>query len=156
MEEGQQARQTELMEGKPAPGTIVYVDVYADTAPNGSVEWSHQWNFRNYSPKTGRIEIPRKGKGEPATPIQFEIHDRTEPRVGLRFVDGKDAIWVSRIACPRSTASDPEITGIAPSGTELKVVDLNQDECILHYNLRFQPDPARYYYDPEIRNGGSD
>ncbi len=145
-----------IQENGPPPGTLVYVDVYADTAPGGGVEWSHKWNFRNYSKKTGSIVIPKKDRGQDGTPIRFKLHDRTEPRVGLRFVDGEDAIWVSRTTCPRSErASDPEITSIDPSETVLKVLDLNEEECTLHYNLRFEPDPSRYCYDPEIHNGGS-
>ena len=139
----------------PPPGTPVFVDVYADTAPNGGIEWSHEWRFRNHSPKRGSIDIPKKEKGQPGTPIHFKLHDRTQPKVGLRFVHCDDAIWVSRTTCPQSQASDPEITRIEPSETVLKVLDLNKDDCTLHYNLRFEPDPQRYCYDPEIRNGGS-
>ncbi len=74
----------------------------------------------------------------------------------MRFVDGDDAIWVSRTTCPQSeAASDPEITRIKPSGTVLKVLDMNETACTLHYNLRFEPDPNRYCYDPDIRNGGT-
>jgi len=140
----------------PPPGTRVFVDVYADTAPNGGVAWSHKWRFANYSERTGSIDVPEKERGKPATPIQFKLHDRTDPKVGLSFVDGKDAIWVDRTACPElKAASDPEITRIEPSETVLKVLDLNKGKCTLHYNLRFMPDPKKYYYDPEIKNGGT-
>jgi len=142
--------------GGPPPGTPVFVDIYADSGPGGGVSWSHEWRFENQSKKTGTIDIPSKDRGQPGTPIQFQVHDRTQPRAGLRFVKGDDAIWVDRSTCPESNAaSDPEITGISPAGTVLRVMDLNNDDCSLHYNLRFEPDPKRYYYDPEIRNGGT-
>ena len=139
----------------PPPGTPVFVDVYADTAPNGCIEWSHKWRYRNHSPRDGSIVIPKKEKGQPGTPIHFQLHNRTQPRIGLSFVDCDDAIWVSRTSCPQSRASDPEITRIEPSGMVLKVLDLNKEDCTLHYTLRFEPEPTRYCYDPEIRNGGS-
>lgn len=156
MGDTRQASQSEQALGGPPPGTPVFVEIYADSSPGGGVAWSHKWRFQNYSEKTGTIDIPKKDRGQPGTPIQFKVNDRTEPRIGLRFVDGDDAIWVDRTTCPQSDpARDPEITRIAPSGTVLRVLDLNDDECTLHYNLRFEPDPNRYYYDPEIRNGGT-
>ena len=152
----QAAAQGAQMRQAPPPGTPVFVDVYAKTSPSGGVEWSHEWHFQNQRPKGGAIDIPQKDKGQPGTPIKFKLHDRTEPRLGLRFVDGDDAIWVDRTTCPESgPARDPEIVLIEPSETILRVVDMNQDDCTLHYNLRFEPDPCRYYYDPEIRNGGT-
>src|SRR5688500_16904499 len=116
--------------GGPPPGTPVFVEIYADNAPGGGIRWSHDWRFQNYSERPGAIESPRKDRGQPGTPIQFKINYRTEPRIGLRFVNGNDAIWVNRDSCPETTASqDPEITRIAPSGTVLRVLDLNTVEC---------------------------
>ena len=139
----------------PPPGTRVFVDVYADTAPNGSVVWSHKWRFADQPENGGEIVVPAKDKGQPGTPIQFKLHDRTQPKVGLTFVPSDEAIWVDRVDCPNASIHDAEIANIEPSETVLKLLDLNNDECTLHYNLRFNPDPIRYCYDPTIKNGGT-
>lgn len=140
----------------PPPGTRVIVDVHADGQPS-AVSFSHEWRFEDSSTKRrGRIEIPAKKHGQEGTPIQFILHNGTQPRVELRFVDNDNAIWSSRTSCPEHDAHwDPELVDISPSGQVLNVMDLNRDECILKFNLRFVPDPRRYYYDPEIRNGGT-
>ena len=142
--------------GKPKPGTRVIVDVFAKGAP-GFVSWSHHWRFEDDSLKgNGAIDVPAKKKGEDPTPIQFNLHDQTQPKVGLKFVDDDNAIWSNRSFCPQTDPHwDPEITSIRPAGPVLHVVDLNQDDCTLHYNLRFTPDPNTNCYDPDIRNGGT-
>lgn len=142
--------------GKPKPGTRVIVDVYADGPPS-LISWSHDWRFEDNSLKGHReIDVPAKKAGEDPTPIKFNLHDRTQPKVGLKFVDDDNAIWSNRNFCPERDAHwDPEITSIRPAGLVLHVVDLNQDDCTLHYNLRFTPDPETNYYDPDIRNGGT-
>lgn len=142
--------------GGPPPGTRVIVDVYAD-GKAGAVTFRHEWRFEDNSSKgTDRIEIPAKKHGQDGTPIQFILHDQTRPKVGLRFVDDDNAIWSNRSVCPEHDAQwDPEITSIRPSGQVLNVVDLNRDECILKFNLRFNADQGEYNYDPEIRNGGT-
>lgn len=142
--------------GGPPPGTRVIVDVNAEGQP-GAVIFKHEWRFEDNSMKgNGRINIPAKEEGQDGTPIRFVLHNRTRPRVDLKFVDNDNAIWTNRTFCPEHDAHwDPEITSISPSGPVLNVVDLNRDECILNFNLRFEPDPNRYYYDPEIRNGGT-
>jgi hypothetical protein len=139
--------------GPPKPGTPVIVDVFARDA-NGSVEFSHDWRFDGGNSKGGgRIDIPAKKTGEPGTPIHFHLHDDTNM---LRFVShADDVIWVDRNGCPQSQAKDSEITNIQPSPNLLRVYDENEVKCELHYNLRFEPDPDKYYYDPEIRNGGT-
>lgn len=138
--------------GGPPPGTPVIVDVYATDGENGQVDWAHEWRFDggSYGGK-GAIDVPQKDIGEPGTPIHFHLRDRT--KIGLSFA--ADPIWVDRNICPQSRANDPEITDIKAGGHVLKVVDRNRDECVLHYALRFAPDPDRYCYDPDIRNGGS-
>jgi hypothetical protein len=136
----------------PKPGTPVIVDVYADD-PAGTVSFSHEWRFQGGPTRHGRIDIPQAKKGDPGHPIHYNFHDRT--KLGLSFVlDPANVIWVDRTTCPLTQASDPEITHIQPAPHLLKVIDENEDQCLLHYNLRFRPDPDKYYYDPEIRNGG--
>jgi len=153
----QTTRQTH---GGPPPGTRVIVDVYADDAGNGDVNWSHSWRFDdnggggNSNNGTGTIDVPEKRIGQPGTPIDFHLHDRTSVRLSF----APDPIWVDRDPrpCPvQAAVIDPEITDIVGAPRLLRVLDRNQDECVLHYNLRFNPDPVRYHYDPDIKNGGS-
>lgn len=145
----------ETQRSGPPPGTRVIVDVVAD-GKAGAVTFTHEWRFEDNSMKgTGAIDIPEKKKGQKSTPIQFILNDRTNPKVGLKFVNDDNAIWSDRTVCPEHDPRwDPEITSISPSERILNVVDLNQEKCTLHYNLRFEPDPKTYYYDPEIKNGG--
>jgi hypothetical protein len=140
--------------GHPTPGTPVFVDVYASGGP-GNVRFDHRWRFQGGRTRTGRIEVPAKAKKERGTPIKFFLRNNTRPRVPLAFVDDDDAIWVDRTACPMTQARDREIINIRPSGSVLDVDDENQDACELHYNLRFEPNPQLYFYDPDIKNGGS-
>jgi hypothetical protein len=132
------------------------VDVRARIV-RGDVEFSHDWRFENGPSKGGgKIEVPAKTDGDPGTPIHFHLDDDTG--LHLKFVpDNKDVMWVDRNGCPESQTWDQEIPigQIDPSPMLLKVYDKNQEECELHYRLRFQPDPEKYSYDPEIKNGGS-
>lgn len=137
------------------PGTPVQVTVIAEGRP-GAVIFTHEWRFQGgHHMGKGGIEIPKRFDTDPGTPIHFHLSNRTQPRVQLQFVNSDDAIWVNRRGCPESEPSfDREITCIEPSGERLSVLDRNQEDCTLYYNLRFEPDPNTYYYDPEIRNGG--
>ena len=140
--------------GGPSPGTPVRVDVTARRDSNGDFQFSHEWRFHGgNSQGGGNIEIPRKKKTEPGTTIHFHLRDDTGL---LRFASNPDdAIWVDRSGCPQQAVRDPEITDVRPSPRLLTIHDENKDECELHYNLRFEPDPDRYCYDPTIKNGGS-
>lgn len=131
------------------PGTPVIVDVFAEP------EFRHRWRFEGGSDEgDGPIKIPEKDVGQPGTPIHFHFHPGGS---GLTFLqDNENVIWCDRNSCPTAgPKSDPEITNINVSPMLLRVMDLNQDECTLHYNLRFSPDPDRNFYDPEIQNGGT-
>ena len=136
-------------------GDTVIVNVFAKD-PTGVVEFSHEWRFHGGNNKGGgKIEIPKAKKGDPGHPIHFYFFDETMPKRNLSFVlDPKNVIWVSRTGCPMECAEDSEITDIVPAKKLLKVYDNNEVECELHYNLRFEPDPDEYSYDPEIKNGG--
>lgn len=138
----------------PSPGTPVIVDVHARMGTGGAVQFSHEWRFQGGSSQgNGSIRIPRKMNHEAGTTIQFHLRDDTGM---LRFASQPDdAIWVDRNRCPQQAGTDPEIIDIRPTPNLLTIHDKNQDECELHYNLRFEPDPDRYCYDPTIRNGGS-
>lgn len=147
----QQGQEQAQQGSGPSPGTPVKVTVHALPGPGGSVLFSHDWEFQGgNSQGGGSIDIPSKKPTESGTPIHFHLRDETGM---LRFA--ADAIWVDRNSCPQQASSDPEITDIRPSPNLLTVFDENKDECELHYNLRFDPDPDRYFYDPTIKNGGS-
>jgi hypothetical protein len=137
------------------PGTPVMCHIYA----LGNGQFRHEWWFQGGSNQGNTtIDIPEKDVGQPGTPIQFHFHaDGT----GLQFETGYDSngicksIWVSQLACPTSASQDGEITIDNMSPNLLRVTDANRNECILHYNLRFTPNPDQNCYDPDIKNGGS-
>ena len=137
----------------PAPGTPVIVDVVARDV-NGTVEFSHDWRFEGgNSQGGGAIVLPGKKRGDPGTPIHFHLRDETGM---LRFTaNADDVIWVDRRGCPIGPSKDTEITNVTSTPNLLRVYDRNTEKCDLHYNLRFDPDPDKYFYDPDIRNGGT-
>ena len=143
----------------PRAGTPAIVDVFARTGPGGAVEFSHEWRWNNgTSGGNGEIEVPPRKKNEDGTPIHFHLKDQTQPPRGLDFAD--DPIWVLRDSCPPDgqPCGDPEIPAdqIVRTPNLLKVVDLNSEECTLHYRLRFTDRQGRpEAYDPAIRNGGT-
>jgi hypothetical protein len=157
---GQQTDQAALQQtaGPPA-GTPAIVDVFARTTAGGAVEFSHQWRWNNGTPGgNGDIDVPPREKDEDGTPIHFHLRDQTQPNRGLDFAD--DPIWVLRDSCPPDgqPCGDPEIPAdqIVRTPNLLKVVDLNSEECTLHYRLRFTDRNGRpEAYDPAIRNGGT-
>jgi hypothetical protein len=143
-----------------AAGTPVIVDVYVRSAITG-LQFSHEWRWDDGNPGgKDAIDIPPRQKGQPGTPIHFHLHDKTTPNRGLVFADDAEGpMWVQRWSCPPDGAKceDPEIPGseMQLSPNLLKVLDLNNEECSLHYRLRFKDrDGKAESYDPEIRNGG--
>lgn len=135
-------------------GTPVVVDVCADLDPMGRVCFDHEWRFEGSPTKArGRIDIPKAQPKDPGTPIHFHLRDNT--RRNLRF-DERDPIWVKRSECPEESCEDREIPrdSIDANANLLKILDLNNEECELHYNLRFNSDQGPEEYDPSIRNGG--
>lgn len=143
--------------GTPA-GTPAIVDVYADPAPGGGVGFSHDWHWQNGpSQGSGTVEIPKKTKNDPGTPIHFNLVDRTGR--GFDFSDDIfGAIWVNRDDCPDSQCGDDQIPQdqIQRSPNLLRVFDLNTEDCRLHYRLRFKDKAGESAsYDPDIKNGGT-
>ena len=140
-------------------GTPVHVEVYAE----GNGKFYHEWRFEGGPKENGKvIDIPEKDKGQPGTPIHFHLYPG---KTGLTFSSGTqnvdcteiyNAIWVSQQTCPtKNPSADPEIKVDHVVDRHLKVTDLNETECLLHYCLRFEPDPDKNYYDPDIKNGGT-
>ena len=147
---------------RPPAGTPAIVDVRARTKPNGEVEFSHEWRWNDGTPGgNGEIDVPPRKKDESGTPIHFHLKDQTHPNRGLDFTDDDlGPIWVLRDRCPPDgqRCDDPEIPAdqIQRTPNLLKVVDLNSEECTLHYRLRFKDKDGRAEaYDPAIRNGGT-
>ena len=147
---------------RPPAGTPAIVDVFARTTQSGAVEFSHQWRWNDGTPGgSGDIDIPRRNKGGPGTPIHFHLRDQTQPPRGLDFTADQDGpIWVLRDSCPPDgqPCEDREIPTdkIERTPNLLKVFDLNSEECTLHYRLRFTDRDGRpEAYDPAIKNGGT-
>ena len=159
MTEQQSFQASQRSSGGPRAGTPAIVDVFARTCPGGTVEFSHEWRWNNGNPGgNGEIEVPPRKKNEDGTPIHFHLRDQTQPPRGLDFAD--DPIWVLRDSCPPDgqPSCDPEIPAdkIERRPNLLKVLDLNSEECTLHYRLRFTDRQGRpEAYDPAIRNGGT-
>lgn len=142
---------------KSAPGSPAVVDVYADVGSDGSLAFSHEWRWENGpSEGKGSINVPKRAEHEPGTPIHFHLHDQTTSHLNFSD-DALGAIWVSRTGCPETAASDDEIPqqGIEVHPKLLKLFNANNEECVLHYCLRFtSKDGQTESYDPEIKNGG--
>lgn len=138
------------------PGTPVMADVFARPRGGGGIAFSLEWRFEGDGGKhNGPIDLPAKKAADPGTPIHFQLRDETDRK--LRF-DPADPIWVSRIQCPYSPSSDPEIPTDQVKGNPnlLKVLDINKDQCELHYTLLFRDGDGKLEpYDPMIRNGGT-
>lgn len=137
-----------------AGGRPVIVDVFADLDAMGRVRFDHDWRFEGEPGQgNGPIEIPKASANDPGTAIHFHLRDDSGRK--LRF-DDDDPIWVNRSECPDEASEDSEIPSdsIEASPKLLKVLDLNKEECELHYNLRFNSDQGPEQYDPSIRNGG--
>jgi hypothetical protein len=146
------------------PGTPVIVDVTARTTADGSVGFDHEWRWQDGTPGGGKggIVIPARGNKDPGTPIHFHLKDLTSPARGLDFTDEANGVmWVKRgESCPgeNEQCQDPEIPAdqMQRSPNLLKVVNLNNDPCRLHYRLRFKDrDGKSESYDPDITNGGT-
>ena len=149
-----QAEGSTLTQSTNAGGKPAIVDVHADPDGAGGVSYWHEWRWQDGpSQGKGTIDVPKRAENEPGTPIHFHLSDNTGR--GFNFAD--DAIWVKRDGCPDSQCSDSEIpdSKIQRTPNLLKVFNENNEECRLHYRLRFtdkdgQPDS----YDPDITNGG--
>ena len=149
-----QAEGSTLTQHGAAGGKPAIVDVHADSDGAGGVSYWHEWRWQDGpSEGKGTIDVPKRGENDPGTPIHFHLHDNTGR--GFNFAD--DAIWVKRDGCPEAQCGDSEIPDdkIQCTPNLLKVFNENNEECRLHYRLRFtdkdgQPDS----YDPDIKNGG--
>ena len=160
----QHAQSPQTQSDRPAepPGTPVFVDVFARTLPDGSVDFTHEWRWKENGPieGSGTIKIPSRKPKEPGTPMHFHLRDETEPKRGLSFVENRGAaMWVLRNGCPPEAdrCNDPEIPADRMSVTPavLTAFDENNEECTLHYRLWFKDkDGNLETYDPDITNGG--
>lgn len=144
------------------PGTPVTVDVFARSKRDGTVEFSHDWRWGEDGPSQGKgaIIIPQRRPNEPETPMHFHLRDETNPRRGFVFSDKHGAaMWVKRDCCP-SESPRCDDAQIPPAEMEtglklLKAVNVNSEECTLHYRLWFKDREGGWdSYDPEIINGG--
>lgn len=141
----------------PNPGSPAIVDVHAELGGGGEIVFWHEWRWQNGpSQGKGTIKVPQQPANAPPTPIHFNLRDNTGRH--LRFSeDALGSIWVNRTECPGSQCADNQIPEdqIQQAPNLLKVVDVNSEECRLHYRLRFTGDDGiAPSYDPDITNGG--
>ena len=146
----------------PPAGTPVIVNVVARTKADGSVGFTHTWEWENGTPGgNGSIRIPPRDENASGTPIHFHLTDDTHPRRHLDFTDDpRGAMWVDRDSCPPEDqkCEDPQIPPGEMKRTvnRLQVYDKNSEACTLHYRLRFKDRAGKSHsYDPEITNGGT-
>lgn len=142
-----------------APGTIT-VRVLANEVGN-DVVFTHTWRDNN-NPNEWHdppIKLPRRTG--PWT-LNYELHDFTERRLEFQR-DAIDTMWVRQGPnCPSRKGNGAHIAfgsvNSGPNGrrTRMTIEDDNAGAAInLRYMLCFDPDPATYRYDPDIKNGGN-
>lgn len=146
-----------IVGAKASVGNKVVVRVFANNA-DGEVVFTHDWKkAQGKKLKGGAIVLPADSGG---WELEFQFYDATGGN--LEFPDNaEEAMWtVEGKSCPKGKGNGGHITYGAVSKKNgknaiLTVTDDNDgDECDLTFALRFKPDPQRYIYDPEIKNGG--
>lgn len=152
--------------GKSALKPPLVVEVIATRDWDKGVEFLLRWEYPSGVWNSGPMVF---ATGDLDRKIEYDLVDQTG--LGLAFESQvKDCIWVVDGSCP--TAEPPSGSDKdqikdrdRASGKKLKVKNVNDQKCNLHYALRFtgapwvRPDGARtfsppYAYDPEYRNSG--
>jgi hypothetical protein len=146
----------------PRPGTPVIVDIFAKTKRDGTAEFSHEWRWDGQAGSQGKgpIIVPKRRAKDPETSMHFHLRDETKPKRGFFFADKAGvAMWVKRDTCPAASprCDDSQIPPAEMDNQRmlLKAVNINSEECTLHYRLWFKDKDGEWdSYDPEIINGG--
>jgi hypothetical protein len=143
----------------------IEVDVLASLSANNSVHFDSVWRRKGESVwHTSPIEL---GRGSGDHEIELHLDDRTG--LALRFYEDPDeAVWMNIGQCP-TASSRSDKKQIKDKKTDkwnrkkLCFTDVNDEECELHFALRFDGERSidteekaypPYEYDPIIRNGG--
>ena len=123
----------------------VKVDALVDAA--GGIDWE----IDGVKAKQSKMEFP---KGTGGAQLDFRLKDKGG--FGPRF-DRSSPIWVhenSAGQCPAPGASDPQISVVSCTDDVLTVMNSNERDCRLRYQLNFVDGNGPQPCDPEIRNGG--
>ncbi|QNP45593.1 hypothetical protein H9L14_13765 [Sphingomonas sediminicola] len=125
------------------------VKVEAKKGDKGLIDWE----IDGKKAKVSRIEFD---KGDNDVLVEFKLQDTTSRK--LRF-DTEQPIWIHENAdgqCPSPGATDKQIEVVSCDDNTLKLVNKNDKESILRYQLNFvdQANKAEPC-DPEFKNGGT-
>jgi len=125
------------------------VKVEAKKGDKGLIDWE----IDGTEAKKSKIEFK---KGESDVEVEFKLQDATSRK--LRF-DTKSPIWIHENEdeqCPPEGASDSQIKIISWDDNTLKLINKNEKESTLRYQLNFvdQANKAEAC-DPEFKNGGT-
>jgi hypothetical protein len=146
-------------------GTKIDVDVVATRHEDKGVDFVCTWQDGNGPWYSGPIVLPRQS-GE--RDIEFKLDDKTGLKLNFE-TSANSAIWIKEGSCPTSGHGNDDKGQIKDKQVDtndkkLTLKNLNTEECVLHYALRFTGDSwtsasgvkhePPYVYDPEFRNGG--
>lgn len=137
-------------------GEQVLVTVTARDDPAGQgVICTQQWCFVGGPWQNSMtIDLP---KDSGSHVIVFTLDDQSTKNL-LFPMAPSNAIWAhGGNGCPARSGVGHQIRDMSvnPARNCLTINDLNRGAAAhLNYMLRFDPDPARYFQDPAIRNGG--
>lgn len=141
------------------PG-IIDVRVMANDVA-GAVAFTHTWRD-TANPNQWNDPPIRLAKHTGPWTLNYYLHDFTG--LGLEFrASADDSMWVRQGSnCPGKKGNGGHMdfisVGAGPTGkrTRMTVEDDNAGSaCSMRYLLCFDPDPAQYRYDPDIKNGGT-
>jgi hypothetical protein len=125
------------------------VKVEARPSERGLIDWE----IDGMKAKDSKIEFK---KGDSSVTVEFKLKDTTNRE--LRF-DEQAPIWVhenERGQCPPEGATDAQIEIVSCGGDTLTLINRNEKECTLRYQLNFLDKANRdETCDPEFKNGGT-
>jgi hypothetical protein len=145
---------------------LIEVDVIATRDWDEGVDFSLRWEYPAGVWNSGPMVF---AKGDTDRKIEYNLVDQT----GLDLVfesSADECIWVTDGPCPTTKPAHGSDKGQIKdkdraSNKKLKVKNVNDEVCDLHYALRFtgkewrRPDGSKsfgpnYSYDPDYRNTG--
>jgi len=134
------------------PQTRVNVNVRAERAPDGSIEWNPTISFHppgNGNANGDKIHLTAQGGAE----ILFDLDDRSGMHLRFRS-DPNDAIWiVGGVNCPGGQGTgDGQFSIDRVQNTRLTITDFHTDQNEYCYALRFDSDNGVQQWDPIIKN----
>lgn len=126
-----------------------HVQVEAKPGEKGLINWE----IDGQKAKNSKIEFD---KGDTDVIVEFKLQDTTRRK--LRF-DTESPIWIHENEagqCPPEGATDEQIAIVSCNDKTLKLVNKNEKECTLRYQLNFVDKSNKgETCDPEFKNGGT-